>query len=817
METINHEFGDETASQFDVKALFFKYIRYWYLFVITIPIGLAGAYIKTKYTRPSYKVGSTILINEDQENPGNNAGALKELFLFNPQLNINNEINILESQKIATLTARELNIWVRYYKIKKTFDAEIYTAAPFIVEFDTAQKNKPFNVAFQISPISLTNYKLETKVNSKLSYIYSKLDGIHRFNEPLSINKFNFTIKSKYNLSDSSYFNKSFYFIISNPLDILNEIRSNLTVEKSGGANGDKDVSILSLSITGDNPFKIVDMLNTLTKVYTYQSLNKKNQKALNTIRFIDNQLGEISDSLHFTENSLQDFKTTNKVMNLDQESSALLDQMQSLNEAKAALIVQNKYYAYLKSYVEKNKRYNDLLIPSTMGVTDPVLNGLVTKLLDLDALVADVQYNIKQKNVVTDKYFYQIENIKNSIIENIKNNEKNVKISLDDIDERMNKQEEEIKKLPQKERQLFGIERKFKLNDDIYTYLLEKRSEAAIAKASNVPDCEIVDEATLNQVIQTAPQSKQNLLFGFFIGLLAPFIFLYLKTILNDKISEKTDIEKITKLPVIGYIIHSFSKTVLAVAEKPKSSLSESFRALRTNIHFMIPNKSKQIILITSSHTSEGKTFTAINLGSILSLSGKKTLLMGFDLRKPRLYQEFGLSNNIGISTYLAGKCSISDAIQHTQLPMLDVIPGGPVPPNPSELIALPKTQQLLDELQKEYDYIVIDTSPVGIVADGFMLMKMTDLNIFLLRHNLSTRKLTSRVLEEIRMNNISNVGIVINDISLSAFSYGYKYNYGYQYNYRYYKSYGYYEEEAVVLPFFKRMYENIKSTLNE
>ena len=816
METINQAaFGEDASSQFDLKALFYKYIRYWYLFLITIPIGLAGAYIKTKYTRPSYKVSSTILINEDnEENPSDKSATLKELFLFNPQLNINNEINILGSQKIAKLTARELNIWVKYYKIKKTFDAEIYATAPFQVEFDTTQKNKPFDVTFQITPVSLSNYKLETKVNSKSENRYSKLDGIHHFNEVLSVNNFKFYIKSKYNVV--GYLNKSFYFIIVDPKDILYDINSNLTVEKSGGPNGG-DVSILSLTLKGENPYKIVDILNTMTKVYINQSLNKKNQNAINTIRFIDSQLDEISDSLHYTENTLQDFKMNNKVMDIDQESQSYLDLMASLNESKAALVVQEKYYAYLKSYVEKNKRYNDLLIPSTMGVTDEVLNGLVSKLMDLDAAVSDVQYSIKQKNTVSDKYYYQIENLKLSIIENIKSNEKTVRISLDDIEDRMNKLEDKFKTLPKKERELFGIERKFKLNDDIYTYLLEKRSEAAIAKASNVPDSEVVDEACLDQVILIAPQSKQNLLFGLIVGFLIPFIFLYLKTILNDKISEKTDIEKITNLPIIGYIIHSFSKTVLAVAEKPKSSLSESFRALRTNIHFMIPNKSKQIILITSSHTSEGKTFTVINLGSILSLSGKKTLLMGFDLRKPRLYQEFGLNNNLGISTYLSGKCSLQDAIQQTQMPMLDIMTGGPVPPNPSELIALPKTQQMLEELQKEYDYIVIDTSPVGIVADGFLLMKMADLNIFLLRHNLSTRKLTSRVLEEIRMNNITKVGIVINDISHSAFSYGYKYNYGYQYNYRYYKSYGYYEEEAVVLPFFKRIYENIKSTLNE
>ncbi len=804
MEAKNSNINSTLNYSIDFKSIFFKYIRYWYLFVITIPIGLIGGYIKSKYTKPLFEISTTLLLKDDQNGMSSkDKDVLKELNLFSTSVNIKNEIEILRSNKMAAQTANAMNIQVAYFKEKKTYDIEVYTTSPFIVKFDTSQHELPYNKKFQIIPLSQREYNL-------VSEDIPSLNGKYYFGQLLKYKDFKFTLvansKWQYSFQKQNYF---FYFV--SPLSLCAAL-SSLKIELRG-----KDITVVQLTLTGQNLHKSVDVLNTLTRVYMEKSLEKKNQKAINTIQFINEQLAQISDSLNITESRLQDFKSGNMMINLSRGGQTYIDQMNLLESQKSVNLIQIKYLEYLKKYINDNKKFNELCVPSTMGIQDDLLNELISQLIIADAQLQEVQYSSKRNNKIIDKINFKILTLKHSIFENLNNLLTVNNISLNDLVVRQDSLDRTIRKLPVKERELLGIERKFKLNDDIYTYLLEKRSEAAIAKASNVPDSEVIDEASISRSQQLEPQKTKSLLVGFGIGLIIPIIFLYLRVLFNDKIKDKTDIGQLTNHSVLGYIIHSFSASTLAVVEKPKSSIAESFRALRTNMHFLTPDNLKQIILVTSSHTGEGKTFTTINLGCILALSGRKTIILGFDLRKPRLYQDFGLTNHVGISSYLAGKNVLTDVIQKTQVESLDLITAGPIPPNPAELIALPKTKLMLEELLKTYDYIVLDTSPIGIVADAFFLMQMSNINLFVIRHNVSTKKMTERVLEDIDLNNIKNLSIVVNDISSNAYSYGYKYNYGYRYNYGYYSSYGYYEEEKVVSSWVTRVYDNIKNNLKE
>ncbi len=443
-------------------------------------------------------------------------------------------------------------------------------------------------------------------------------------------------------------------------------------------------------------------------------------------------------------------------------------------------------------------KTSRKLLPPSAIGIEDPVLNNLLLELIKLYSEKVTVNYSTKQKNPYSNTINLEIENTKNNIIESIKNSINSTEIAKNSIDGRMELIEAEINKLPATERKLVSIERKFKLNDAIYTYLLQKRAEAAIAKASNVPDNKVIDEARISGKV--FPKDRINYIIAMFLGLGLPFMIFFFISYFNIKIIDRKQIESITAKPILGMVIHSNSKSPIVVLDSPKSRISESIRCIRTNLQFISKEKEKQTLLITSSLSGEGKTFCSINLASIFALIEKKTLLMGFDLRKPRLYTELGLTNNVGISNYLINRSELDEIIQKTQLNNLDVITAGPIPPNPSELIASEKTKQLFSNLKEIYDYIIIDTPPVGLITDAYLLIKYSDINLFIIRHNQTNRNVFESVFREFENTNANNIGIVVNDVNVDkriyGYGYRYAYGYGYGYNFNYSRGYGYYDD---------------------
>jgi capsular exopolysaccharide synthesis family protein len=339
---------------------------------------------------------------------------------------------------------------------------------------------------------------------------------------------------------------------------------------------------------------------------------------------------------------------------------------------------------------------------------------------------------------------------------------------------------------LPVTERQLLGIERQFKLNDVLYTFLLEKKSEAQIQKASNTPDNEVIDSARPDKT-PVSPKTKLSYLFAIFAGFGFPFLWIMLADFVNYKIREEEDIKKITDLPIAGYIPHSRNKSALVVFEDPHSITSEAFRGLRSKMQFFIKEKKSPVILITSSMPGEGKTFTAINIASAYSLLDKKTVLVGFDLRKPKIYTDFAISNDKGVSTWLIGRDSLDEIISVTSNENLSIISAGPIPPNPSELTASSKTVELFNLLKERFDYIVIDSAPIGTVSDTFHLATLADTCILIVRQNQTLKHLLQGTVKDLQISNINSASLVVNDIRSGGKGYGYGGSYGYSYRYGY------------------------------
>jgi tyrosine-protein kinase Etk/Wzc len=782
----------------DYKDLIFKIWRFKIWFIASVLIFLAGSYFFNKLSTVVYSNQTTLLLKESERNNFLSSQDVMQGFgLFGSNQNIENELGVLTSYTLINDAVSQLNLETSFYREDYIFGNQL--KFNFLKTVEESYNNKILQVSInksELQPIDLPIYftilnKDEIKIEAygKNVPIYDyiddnivtfadvlKIEGKYKFGEEIKGKYFNFKIHLINNGEDihpskeKSYFNFNSLSYLT--LKYQASIAANVTSRTS---------SLVIITMNGDSKYKITDFLNTLTNAYLERNLEKKNRIAINTVKFIDSQISEVSDSLTFAESKLQNFRTSNRVTDISFQGQQSLERMNQLESERALLVMQKKYYDYIRGYFERNTDLSDLIAPSSMNVQDRILNQMIPELITLNSERTNLLNQGNIKNLRLNTIEVQIANLKKTIIENINSNAATTEIALQDINNRAAKISAEMSRLPSTERQLVGIERTFKLNDAIYTFLLQKRSEAQIARASNAPDYEVIDPARYITAYQTFPKRKLILILGGLFGFLIPFLVIILKDFLNTKISNKRDVESLTTLPILGHVFHNESKDNIVINETVNSPISESFRSIRTNLQFYAKDNDKQVLLVTSSYSGEGKSFISQNLAAAYALFGKKTLLMGFDLRRPKLFKDFNLSNQKGISTVLINQSSINDIIQKTKIQNLDYISAGPIPPNPLELIASGKTEELLLELKKKYDYIIIDSPPIGVVSDAYLLMSFSDVNLYVLRQGFTQKEAFSNNISHLTQKNIPHVCIVINDVKAK----GLLYDYGYEYTY--------------------------------
>lgn len=699
----NFEGIQQQEESIDIKALFFKFVRYWYLFALTIFVAIVIAFLFNKYTTPVYEVNTTVLV-KDEKGAISAASMLGGLGLSNTQQNVENEIGILNSFTLTYRAIRNLDFQISYFFDEGLINVEMYHTAPFEVIMDTSMA-QAVGMKFHIEFLNINEYSIEAegelikKYNfSSASYNDSELENVnfkntYRFGEFVENDYGSFKIILTDAFDAETDFDASYYFIFNDYLSLTEAFRG-FEIEPIN-----REASILEIKLKNNNTEKAVNFLNMLTTVYLQRSLDQKNQIASNTIRFIDNQLVVISDTLMVAETDLQNFQAANEVMDMSFQAQQVFEYIQDLQKQKAELEVKSRYYNNLKNYIKKNsEKIDQLVAPSAMGIEDPVLNALVGQLIELYSKKSEILLYSTEKNPSVISINTQIRSTQNAILGNIGNIIENSDEMLVDIDNRINEVTQRASFLPVTQRELISFQRQFDLANNIYTYLLEKRSEAQITKASNMPDNEVIDAARddLNKG-PVFPKKMLNLMIALILGLVFPVVYILGKDYLNDAIIEKKDVENSTKFPIIGQLLHSDKETQLVVLESPKSSISEAFRSLRTNIQYLVKGSEKTTIMVTADMVSAGKTYVSINIASIYAQYGKKTVLLGFDLRKPKIYQDFGLSNNVGLTTYLINKANVDDIIQPSgKSEYLDIIMAGPIPPNPAELIASERNAEL-------------------------------------------------------------------------------------------------------------------------
>lgn len=774
----------------DIKKVISRMLGNWYWFIIAITIAVLAAYTYIRYTPPLYEIRATMLMGEGKSNSPITAiyGPGQGLIQDKRDLaTLYNQIAIVTSSPIVSRTLAGLDFEVSYYSLGRVSETELYHNLPFhiiwdrnhpqIIENDfylTIHPDKKMSVHSEGQNVKVHDYRTGTTLNTIPNFIL-KEEISDRTNLQSEDLKFIIVLNNEVPFSPGT-----FRFRFHSIQSLVNQYKSRLQV-----GIADNYASILSFAVQHYNIRKGTDFLNKLTQVYLDNNLEKKNQYAELTIEFIDSQLQSISDSLNISEGRLESFRRSNQVIDFSAQSQQLLTQLNQLDNEIIRHENQNKYYNYLREYIESNKNLESVIAPSSVGIDDPLLNGFIIQLNNLineKSSQTSIRPNSDHPTFI--QLNTQIEIVKSSLRQSINNIIRQSDIELENLKQRLLEYNAQIRRLPATERNFINFERKYRIDSQTYTFLLQKLSEARIAKASSIPDGQILESPYLQATVK--PQRQRIYVIAVLLGLIFPASVILIRDMLNDKIVSKEDIAGITGYPVIGYVLREKKKqqTYTPVLDMPNSPAGNAYVSVRTKLHLLTKGKAHPVIAVTSSIPNEGKTFTAINIASSIALTHKKVVLLDLDVRNSQMAEIFDYPNAKGVIDYIIGLAEIDEIIQDTRHTWLKVIPAGPIPPNPAEMLSDNKLVELIQTLRKNFDAVIVDTPPMGIISDIFQLNDLIDANLIVVRQKFTPKNFLQMTFEEAGKHQMKGIGIIINGIrqkdGKNGYGYGYQYGYG-------------------------------------
>jgi capsular exopolysaccharide synthesis family protein len=770
---------------FNYRKWLFLIAIHWPLFVLSFSSALLFSYLFRRYVVRTYTVSATVLIKTNKEG---NIPFMANYANYKNSTQINNEINIIKSYSTIEKALKGLDFGINYYSKGHFRIEEIYPNTSFKVITDSASSQK------------YINRQILLKVIDEKKYSLTFLDEIEEEDLKPVIGHYGDTIDFKGMKLHISILNYSNLIKLSREGEILFQVNNIpfMAIDFRGRLGVyamDKEGSIISISVYSIIPAKEITFLNKLSEVYILSSLEDKNVTTNKSIDFINQQLGVIQDSISKYAYGLEFYRKKFKVNDITDQAEKGYTNVAELEKEKAAYFYKQNYFNYLKNYIKNKDSYGDIIMPASVGLDDPHMALLVSKIIELNMqkkMILKTESN--RESPFVNENGRQIDEYKRTLHENMASVEKTNQMHLDHL----NKQIEEIinksSGLNSSERDFSHLKQMYEIYQQVYSFLLQKKVDAGINKASNVPDIKVVDYAAVAGPPTPDFDSIQS--FAILLALGLPIAFIFLKDYLNTSILFKEDLIKFTNIPFLGVVGHNYKDT-LAVIDSPKSSLAESFRSIRTNLLFLSPDKKNQVFLLTSSTSGEGKSFSSLNIAAVFAISGKKTVLIGADMRKPKIYGELGLSNENGLSNYLSGLSELDAVIQRTSVENMDFISAGTIPPNPVELIMGVRLEQMIKKLRKKYDYIIIDTPPIGLVVDAYILMKHSDTNIYVIRHNFTKRQSLTGITQNYKDGKFTSLNLILNDVKTNGI-YGYGYGYGDGYGNTNY-GYGYYSDIAV------------------
>ena len=749
-----------------------RIIRYWYIIVLSLSISLVAAFLVNRYTTSIYPVSASIIIRESDENIG--AKFLYNNSLINPYRNYYNEFFIMRSYPLMQQVVEDLKLDVSYY-VKGDIKTKEWYIPNFPVRITPAEGNTlPYGTSLKYTLLSENEFTLEGGSEAKAAS-----EARYRYNDTINVAGSRM-IFQKTSAFDGNWNGMDFILTFNDPYSLAQYYSRSLQLKWAEPGS-----AVVNLYLQGPVPEKDKDFLSKFIEHYQQYDVDKKTTIATKSIEFLDRQVTLISDSLHFYEDKIARL-TLNSQNSVERSLSRMTSMGETLDQQDLQARLQDRYYSYLEEYMNSGSDFDQVLLPSSLGVTDPVLSGLVSRLVELQFDMRILKESMaKNTNPLVQESREKIELYKRDIAEGVRSAREIMKINRNLLRERLKELETGLTNQPEPDKALSNTMRNYKLNEGLYAFLVQKRAEAAISQASTTTDIIIVNNPSSGGSITPIPM--KNYTFALAIGLLLPLTIFILIEFFNNKVQSKEDIEAISTVPVIGTIGHNSVTSNLAAMEKPKSYLAESFRALRSNLNYFTEGKDKKIILVTSSISGEGKSFTSINLSTVIAFTGKKVVLIGGDMRKSEITKDFEVSNRTGLSMYLSSRAEVEEIIHKTKVENLDFITPGPTPPNPAELYLSKRVSELFAKLLETYDYVIVDSPPVGLVSDALSLIPLVDHVLFVARQGYTPLTAITQMQYMVDQGKLDHVSILLNDITRMGMGYGYKYGYGYDYGYGY------------------------------
>ena len=770
---------NDSTNQFNIQAVLQALKNAWLSITLLAIVFGAGAAVYAYFQPSVYSTSATI--NLGGLRTARNASDPLMQAISGSQNDLSTDMEILQSRYMASKVLDSVDFTTRYFEENGWKTRELYKNVPFVVTHNYLSA-KVRGTRFVLTPLDARQFRLTIEHDEgfdpvesvrgillgikeqKSSFTYT---SVHSYGEKISTEWFTFVIDKVYEPKHG----QNYSFVINDDKTALARmVQSGVRVGIVGRYS-----SLLLVSYSDTVPMRAQEVVNALCEAYIEEGLERQTSEAEKSLVFLDEQLEVISKKLERSESSLETYKKKNVLIDIGSQAQATMSTLTDYEAKLTQLELQLNVVSSLQQYIASGQDISNISFDS-LQLNAPSLGDMLTQLQEKKAEMSAllVEYTEFHPEVV--KVNEQINMLKNRIDSSIVNVEQNLVSQKKSIEKIIQKYTKSMQALPQKELELANLQRSFMVNEKVYSFLLERRAETAVLKASTVSNVSIVDSALMpGGAIK--PKRKTIVVFGFLLGLVLGVGLTLLRELLDNTIKSKEDVERLSVIPVYGVI-------PIVKEKKFGSVFLEAFRVLRTNLEFMRVDKKYQSLVVTSTVSGEGKTTVSANLAVILAKGGKKVVVVDLDMRRAKLSEYFELQNDKGVSTLLSKKHTLEEVIQHADKEGVDIIAAGPVPPNPSELIMSDHAKEMMQSLRERYDYIVLDTPPVGLVTDAAILMHQADASLLVVKHGYSKKEFVRNLDRMVKEHKIEHVGLILNGVNLEK-NYGYGYGYGYGYKY--------------------------------
>lgn len=768
-ERIQIETAKSELSRLTAKDLFYKYLRFLPLFIITVALSLLVAYTYLRYATLIYQSSGSMVIQDDNTRSGGGNDRLDNVLYSDNKKNILNEIEFIKSKKLMMRVVKALDLNFAYVAVGKIKELDIYKTNPFTVEPFKLKDSSGFDLNIDFS--ANNSFKINGDGPFTFGQVFENGYGVFRLkrNTPAEI-RGQFRVSWRPTAS------------------VAANLASGLVVAPKQGTG------ILNLLLEADNPQLAADVINGVMDQYQKATVEDKNAKTQAQLSFIDERLDTVSRQVDSINNVYVSFVKQNSAYDVQTQSGKYLDQIEegTKNRAEQQDLL-NKAYQIESGLLAKTRTVKT---PTSLGIGDPTLNKMVDAYNEAQLQRKALLETTTPGNVAVKQQQEIIDQLQQNILSSLNGIKTALRSGINTIDRMSGSAQSQLRVMPEKQRVLEDIKMQQLSKIAVLNNLLQKREESAIQLAATISNIKVLTDAVPSYT-PVKPNSRNIRMLAVLIGLVLPALFIFVLELLNDKVTTRYDIERLTSATILGEVGHSYYKQALVVTNNSRSVVAEQFRIIRSNLQYVLNHVQKPVVLVSSSFSGEGKSFVSTNIGAVLALAGKKTVVLEFDIRKPKILAHLNMPKHAGLTNYIIGKTAIEDLpVKVPGTENLYVLPCGPVPPNPAELLLDPRINDLFAWLRENFDVVIMDTAPVGMVSDAMTLSRFADATLYIVRQGHTFKKQVGMIDEFYTQGKLPRISIILNDIKVRS-GYGY-YGYG-RYGYGYGHGYGsdYFDQE--------------------